>query len=164
MMYPGFSYRKNRFMHKIIELFFHFLPAYLFDIILSLQGSKPIMMKIAKRFQKAANTGEFFAMHEWIFENGNLKQLAANVRSMKDGNEFTCDMSNMDWDNYVANYMLGIRKYVLKDGLESMEQARSKVKTLYWIKRIFQISVILCVYQIFFKDLLSINLYETGLF
>lgn len=58
MLYPGFSYRTNRTMHRIIELIYHFAPAYVFDMILRVQGAKPIMAKIAKRFQMAADTGE----------------------------------------------------------------------------------------------------------
>lgn len=139
LLYPGFSFRTNRTMHKIYEFFLHFLPAYIFDIVLRIQGSKPIMMKIARRFQRAANTGEFFAMHEWIFENDNQRILSQNVKQMADGNEFNCDISHMDWDSYVENYMLGIRKYVLKDGLESLMKARKKLKTLYILKRILQV-------------------------
>lgn len=153
MLYPGFTYRKNRVVHKFIEFFYHFLPAYCFDIIMRLQGSKPIMMKIAKRFQRAADTGEFFAMHEWIFENGNLKQLINSVKQMRDGYEFPCDMSTLDWESYVQNYMLGIRKYVLKDDDSTIKSAKQKLKILYWTKIIFQISIVLSIYQVFLKDL-----------
>jgi len=53
MLYPGFSYHQNRFIHKIKLYLLQFLPAYVFDIILKTQGAKPIMMKIAKRLQMA---------------------------------------------------------------------------------------------------------------
>lgn len=149
MLYPRFRYRTNLFIHRIIEFFLHFLPAYIFDIILRIQGKKPFMMKIARRFQKAGETGAFFASHEWIFENGNLRKLIGNVKMMKDGNEFNCDMSNLDWDAYVGNYILGIRKYVLKDGLESLENARQKLKNLYWMKRILQLFLLFLVYHFF---------------
>ncbi|XP_037911216.1 putative fatty acyl-CoA reductase CG5065 isoform X2 [Hermetia illucens] len=51
MLYPHFDFRTNRLMHRFYETFFHLLPAYVFDIILKWQGSKPIMMKIAKKLQ-----------------------------------------------------------------------------------------------------------------
>ncbi|XP_055699174.1 putative fatty acyl-CoA reductase CG5065 [Phlebotomus papatasi] len=154
MLYPGFSYRTNRLVHKIVELFLHFLPAYIFDLILRAQGSKPLMMKIAKRFQAAANTGEFFAMHEWIFDNGNFRQLMRTVKEAKDGQEFNCDMTNMDWDSYVESYMLGIRQFVLKDGLESMKKARKKLNRLYWLKRFFQFGLVYLVYNFILKPIL----------
>lgn len=147
MLYPNFTFRTNYVIHKIIEAFLHLLPAYVFDIILRLQGKKPIMMKIARKFQKAGETGTFFSTHEFIFDNTNLRQLVSEVKTMKDGNEFYCDMSNIDYDSYLENYMLGVRQYVLKDGLESLPNARKKLAKLYWIKRILQVGFLFFLYQ-----------------
>lgn len=153
MLYPGFQYRTNRVMHKIVELFLHFLPAYLFDIVLRVQGAKPIMAKIAKRFQKAADTGEFFAMHEWNFTSNNLKRLAHRVHLARDGQEFNLDMSDMSWDSYIENYMFGIRKFVLKDDMDSMEKARRKIKKLYWVRKCVQVGTLFLLYQLCLKGL-----------
>lgn len=129
MLYPKFSYRTNRFVHWLYEIFLHFLPALVFDLLMRAQGAKPIMMKIARRFKMAADTGEFFAMHEWNFETSNLKRLIHVARQTQtDSEDFNCDMSNMNWDAYVEQYMLGIRNYVLKDDLSSMDAARLKIK------------------------------------
>ncbi|XP_058816569.1 putative fatty acyl-CoA reductase CG5065 isoform X2 [Topomyia yanbarensis] len=154
MLYPGFRFRTNRILHKIVELFLHFLPAYLFDIVMRAQGTKPIMAKIAKRFQKAADTGEFFAMHEWTFRIPNLTRLTHKVRHARDGNEFSMDMSDMSWDSYIEKYMLGIRTFVLKDSLDSMEKARAKLWKLYWIKRLLQVIVLFLFYHFCLKALI----------
>ncbi len=129
MLYPQFSYRTNRVIHFLYETFLQFLPALIFDVFMRIQGRKPIMFKIAKRFKAAGDTGAFFALHEWNFETGNLKEIiqAAKLTQI-DANEFNCDISKMDWDNYVEKYMLGIRQYVLKDDISSLESARLKVK------------------------------------
>lgn len=127
MMYPNFSYRTNRFVHFFVELLLHFLPALLFDVVIRLQGGKPIMFKIAKRLKSSADTGEFFAMHSWVFKVDNMRELIRQVHQATDGDEFNCDMSNMDWSEYVRDYMLGIRKFVLRDGDESMKSSRKKI-------------------------------------
>lgn len=57
MLYPNFSYRTNRVVHRFYELFFHFLPALLYDIYLKYAGMKPILYNIAKRYKAAADTG-----------------------------------------------------------------------------------------------------------
>lgn len=49
----------------------------------------------------------------------------------KDGDDFNCDISHMNWDEYIKHYMIGIRKYVLKDNVDSMESARKTVKRYY---------------------------------
>ncbi|XP_035790532.1 fatty acyl-CoA reductase 1-like [Anopheles albimanus] len=148
MLCPGFRFRTNRFIHKLIELLLHFLPAYLFDILMRVQGTKPIMAKIAKRFQKAAETGEFFAMHEWTFRNDNLRRLGSLVRQDVAGGEFRCDVTGLDWESYIEAYMLGIRRFVLKDELDSMDQARKKLQRLFLIKRLLQIGALLFFYYI----------------
>lgn len=58
MLYPNFTYRKNRFVHRFYELFLHFLPAILYDIVLRMQGTRPFLYKIAKRYKTAADTGK----------------------------------------------------------------------------------------------------------
>lgn len=57
MLYPNFSYRTNRAIHTFYEMFYHFLPAMLFDVLLRLKGTKPFLLKIAKRYKAAADTG-----------------------------------------------------------------------------------------------------------
>lgn len=128
MLYPHFTYRKNRFVHFFYEIFLHFLPAYLYDFVLRYKGMKPIMFKIAKRYKMAADTGEFFAMHEWNFECGNVKELINELDVAADGAEFACDVKRLDWDEYLKNYVCGIRKYVLKDDLKTLNSARRTVK------------------------------------
>nr|CAD7200385.1 unnamed protein product [Timema douglasi] len=125
MWYPGFTFRTNRLIHKICESLFHFFPAFVVDLILRLQGSKPIMMKISQRFQIAAKTGEFFALHEWNFHCDNIQAL---IRDYKDQALFEVDVTQMDWDMYVKEYMLGIRKFILKDSTDTLPSARRKLQ------------------------------------
>jgi len=84
------------------------------------------MMKITKRFERAAKTGEFFAMNEWKFYTGNMTKLVKFVRASECSN-FDVDIRNMDWDVYVHQYMLGIRKYILKDNLDTLNNARNRL-------------------------------------
>lgn len=128
MLYPKFSYRTNRVIHWFFEIFMHFLPALIFDLVIRIQGGKPIMFKIAKRLKSAADTGEFFAMHNWTFDTKKMCHLMGEVEKVDPENEFNCNMTEMNWDDYVKNYMLGIRKFVLKDGDDSLEAARTKVQ------------------------------------
>ncbi|XP_052863077.1 putative fatty acyl-CoA reductase CG5065 [Anopheles cruzii] len=148
MLYPGFRFRTNRAVHKLVELLLHFLPAYLFDVVMRAQGTRPIMAKIARRFQRAADTGEYFAMHEWTFRNDNLRRLGARVGQDADGAEFRTDVSGLDWPAYIEAYMLGIRRYVLKDELDSLGQARAKLHRLLWVKRILQLATLLLAYYL----------------
>lgn len=67
-------------------------------------------------------------MHEWKFETTNMQELMSEINGATDGSDFNCDISIMNWDSYIENYMFGIRKFVLKDGLESMVNARKALR------------------------------------
>ena len=83
------------------------------------------MMKIARKFQLAAKTGEFFSLHEWKFHCENLEAL---MRDAQDKATFNVDISQMEWDTYVKYYMLGIRKYILKESSDTTPSARRKLQ------------------------------------
>ncbi|KAL0122038.1 hypothetical protein PUN28_007080 [Cardiocondyla obscurior] len=135
MWYPGFTFRTNKFIHAIMVATLHYLPAFVVDLILRVQGSKPIMLKITKRFERAAKTGQFFAMNEWKFHTGNMIELIKIVNESKEKDQFDLDIKNMDWDVYLHQYMLGIRKYILKDNLDTLKHARNKLSKLYWMQK-----------------------------
>lgn len=112
--------------------------------MLRMQGKKPFMFKIAKRFKLAADTGTYFAMHEWNFETKNLRRInRAAKETQLDANEFNFDITNMDWDSYMEKYMMGIRTFVLKDDPSSLPQARKKLQQIIWTKRILQLFLFL---------------------
>ncbi|XP_014209655.1 putative fatty acyl-CoA reductase CG5065 [Copidosoma floridanum] len=142
MWYPHVTYRSSQLLHKIALGVLHFLPAFVFDLVLRCSGNKPQMVKITKRTIRATKSGEFFANNEWYFHAENMKELTKSIKSSTvDGGapRFNVDITNMDWELYVNQYVLGIRKYVLKDGPDSLDGARSKLLKLYWIRRLTQL-------------------------
>ncbi|KAJ0182893.1 hypothetical protein K1T71_000869 [Dendrolimus kikuchii] len=138
MWYPNFAFTESRFINTFWEVTCHFLPAFLYDLLLRAQGRKPIMMKLARRFKMAAATGEYFANHEWEFGVTELKALHADASAASDSSAFPHWPSSFNWDSYIGAYMLGIRRFILKDSAESLPHARTKLNRLYWVHRLFQ--------------------------
>ncbi|XP_076687159.1 putative fatty acyl-CoA reductase CG5065 [Andrena cerasifolii] len=143
MWYPGVTFRTNKFMHNVMSSILHILPAFVVDFFLRLLGSKPIMMKIVKRFERAVHTGSFFSTHEWKFDRGNMDDLSKKVKGLNDSSRFNIDMHGFDWDTYVRSYTLGIRKYILKETTETISKARNRLLILYWVHRLMQVSSII---------------------
>jgi len=85
------------------------------------------MLKIYHRFKMAAKTGEFFALHQWNFTSDNLQYLQQAMDNSADQELFNVDISMLNWDAYIKNYISGIRKYVLKDPVETIPSARKKL-------------------------------------
>ncbi|XP_063392475.1 putative fatty acyl-CoA reductase CG5065 [Cydia fagiglandana] len=137
MWYPNFSFTESRFLNTFWEVTCHLLPAFLYDVLLRAQGRKAIMMKLARRFQMAAATGEYFANHEWQFAIEQLTALHRDASAAADGDNFP-HWPEIDWDQYIATYMMGIRKFILKDSADSLQHARTKLNRLYWVYKILQ--------------------------
>ncbi|XP_050527407.1 putative fatty acyl-CoA reductase CG5065 [Daktulosphaira vitifoliae] len=135
--YPGFSFRTNRMVHRLIEILFHFVPAFILDIVLRLTGSKPMMLNIYRRFKMAARTGEFFALHQWDFISNNIRELNRDFTS-NDRVTFPVDITQVVWDSYVKDYVYGIRKFVLKDPPSTIPIGLSKLQKFYWMHRMAQ--------------------------
>lgn len=81
---------------------------------------------------------EYFVMHEWTFENRNVNELLQDVRAATDGDEFRLDIKTLNWDDYIRQYMFGIRKYILKDDLDSMPAARRTIQKYVFADIIFK--------------------------
>lgn len=86
-------------------------------------------MRICDKFKRTAKTGEFFSLHEWDFHVENQKMLSLDLPA-KERAEFLTDVSSLFWDDYIKQYMLGIRKYVLMDSVETLPSAKQKLQRL----------------------------------
>jgi len=85
------------------------------------------MMKVSKRLERASRNGRFVAMNEWKFYVENMTELIKFVKTSEDCDTFNVDIKNLDWDMYLHQYILGIRKYILKDNPNTLNKARNRV-------------------------------------
>lgn len=100
------------------------------------------LLKVYKKIHKFMDVLNYFATQEWVFTNDRLHALMAKL-TFKDREYFYCDIRDVDWNVYFETYILGIRIYLLKDPLDTLQQARDK-----WQK-----------YDIFSINLSNLNLF-----
>lgn len=84
-----------------------------------------------------------FSTIEWNFMNERWNELTRKLTS-EDRELFFCDVKGLVWNNYFMSYVLGIRKYILKDPIETLPQARIKWQRLYWIHQGFKL-IVVCI-------------------
>ncbi|XP_076617984.1 putative fatty acyl-CoA reductase CG5065 [Colletes latitarsis] len=140
--YPGVMTSTNAFMYKFITITLHFFPAIVVDFVSRLVGNKPLMMKAAKRFDRTISAAQYFGMNEWKFHRNNMDDLTKKVKTLKDSSNFITDTDNLDWNTYIHTYVLGVRKYILNENVESSSTFRKRLLILYWIHRLTQVSSI----------------------
>jgi fatty acyl-CoA reductase len=56
----------------------------------------------------------YFALRQWDFTDNNIQGTLKKM-SEHDKAEFQCDVESFTWLEYMRNYYLGLRKYILKD-------------------------------------------------
>jgi len=63
--------------------------------------------------------------------------------SAEDRRTFNFDVRQIDWQSYVEDYCLGIRRYILKEGDDTIPAARTSLRKLYVLKKISQWLILL---------------------
>lgn len=86
------------------------------------------MVKITKKIKSATVAGEYFSTHEWNFQTDNFTSLNQALAKTGENAYLPCDITSYKWKEYLKTYILGIRKFVLKDTLDSLPAARQKVQ------------------------------------
>lgn len=84
------------------------------------------MLNIHNKMTKAIRCLEYFATHEWTFENDNVIALQSKM-SQVDQNLFNFDIRAVKWDDYIEQYVIGTRKFVLKESDETIPAAKSHI-------------------------------------
>ncbi|XP_060831115.1 fatty acyl-CoA reductase 1-like [Bombus pascuorum] len=134
LWYPGCPMIANRYIFNILSVIPYLLPAFVIDTFLRLRGSKPILMKLLKNGNKLFTSLQYFILHEWTFQRDNCSDLARKVKMLNDSDKFKLDLEDMNWDKYVAIYLMGIKKFILKEDFNSL--ARQRLSRLFWIHQI----------------------------
>ncbi|EFA04974.1 Putative fatty acyl-CoA reductase CG5065-like Protein [Tribolium castaneum] len=144
--YPDGTVTASRTLNIINKYLLHWLPAYIMDGLVWMAGGKPIMVRIQDKLCKAATCLEYFTMNEWHFDDENVRILSQQLNE-KDREEFCFDVAKIDWEQYVEDYVLGIRRFIFKEESSSIPHARRQVSRLYWLYRCLQVASVMCMWH-----------------
>ncbi|KAJ8965743.1 hypothetical protein NQ314_003921 [Rhamnusium bicolor] len=144
--YPDGTVTASRTLNTINRYLLHWLPAYVMDSVVWIMGGKPIMLRIQDKLSKAATCLEYFTLQEWHFDDENVRTLVTTLSEV-DKKEFCFDVAKIDWEDYIENYILGIRRFIFKEDLASLPKARQQVSRLYWVYRIMQVISVMCMWH-----------------
>ncbi|XP_045467335.1 fatty acyl-CoA reductase wat-like [Harmonia axyridis] len=131
----GYTFTGNIYFYMIIKIFYHMIPAIIIDVIGMLFFKNLGMWKTYDKIHKASYVVSFFSLREWKFSNNNIEKLW-NKLDDTEKNLFFFDMNSLDLWMFYKNYVLGIRKYALKDSLDSLEAAKRKLRILWFLHNI----------------------------
>ncbi|XP_076643125.1 putative fatty acyl-CoA reductase CG5065 [Halictus rubicundus] len=130
--YPGGSMKKSRLMHNICVFFFHMIPAYFIDALIFLAGYKPIMCRVQRRIQKGFEVFEYYANHQWDFDNSNMYEIRDRLNAVE-YEKYQLHGDDMDIDAYFEACIRAARVFILNEPPETLPAARRHLRIMYWV-------------------------------
>lgn len=72
------------------------------------------------------NALEYFTLNEWIWKTDNFSRLIERLND-QDRKKFFIDVKQINWNDYLLNYILGVRKYLLQEDPSTIPAAKRKL-------------------------------------
>ena len=92
------------------------------DMYLKLVDKKPFLIRLQSKLANAVNILESFTNMHLHFSTNNY-QMLINSMNEKDIQLFQFDTRDLNWKVYIENYFDGIRKFLIKENPDKMNQS-----------------------------------------
>lgn len=135
---PHAVFTKKTLWHALKRFFDEVLPAYVMDLGLGLMGRKTEFIRLQDRLAKSTSCLEFFTSSGWDFSADNVLQLKKALPA-HDRKEFNFDVKEIDWNDYMENYIIGTKVYALKENIANLPVARKHLRRLRYFSWALQV-------------------------
>lgn len=92
----------------------------------------------------------FYTIRQWRFVSDNAIHLLDKLSDV-DRRIFYFDVREIDWRAYIRNYVLGARKYILKEPDDSVAAGQVVLARLYWLQKATHALILLILVVVGFK-------------
>ncbi|MGH0176797.1 UNVERIFIED_CONTAM: hypothetical protein FKN15_075205 [Acipenser sinensis] len=145
---PNVNLTSNHLIYQYWIAVSHKAPAFLYDLYLRITGRTPRMMKTITRLHKALMLLEYFTSHSWVWSTDNTTMLMSQL-SPEDKKVFNFDVRQLHWAEYMENYCMGTKKYVLNEELSGLPAARKHLNKLRNIRYAFNTILVVMIWRVF---------------
>ncbi|KAL7992196.1 hypothetical protein Chor_016452 [Crotalus horridus] len=155
---PNVNLTSNHLLYHYWIAVSHKAPAFLYDIYLRITGRNPRMMKTITRLHKAMVLLEYFTSNSWEWNTDNVNMLMSQL-SPEDKKAsdfkilmtivFNFDVRQLHWAEYMENYCMGTKKYVLNEEMSGLPAARKHLNKLRNIRYGFNTVLVILIWRIF---------------
>lgn len=82
------------------------------------------MLNMIKRVFRYLTSVQYFCLNEWKFHRNNMNDLTKDLKVLKDSNNFITHTNDLKWDVYMRDYVIGIKKCILKEDVTENKAQR----------------------------------------
>ncbi|XP_030856595.2 fatty acyl-CoA reductase 2 isoform X1 [Gorilla gorilla gorilla] len=144
---PNANFTTNSFTSQYWNAVSHRAPAIIYDCYLRLTGRKPRMTKLMNRLLRTVSMLEYFINRSWEWSTYNTEMLMSEL-SPEDQRVFNFDVRQLNWLEYIENYVLGVKKYLLKEDMAGIPEAKQRLKRLRNIHYLFNTALFLIAWRL----------------
>jgi len=132
----------SKCIFRSFEFVSHTVPGYFIDVMRTSAGQRPIAVKAYRRLDAMLREYKPWATGTWSFGQSNLKEMHQDL-TLEDQKAYLVTADSIAWPKYMENYMLGLRKYILKDSdsPEAMDKARKKYSQRWWVGLVVRVAI-----------------------
>ncbi|XP_063221090.1 fatty acyl-CoA reductase wat-like isoform X2 [Bacillus rossius redtenbacheri] len=136
--YPFCFHIKNYRLYMLLTFFLHFIPGCVVDCGLRLKGMPPMVTRLYRKIQKYSVFTGYFATKTWKFMNGNTIELYAKLEE-RDKEIFYFNTSVIDWMQFRHDCTLGVRKYLLHEPLDNLQETKFRLRMFTIAHRVLKV-------------------------
>lgn len=141
LWYPTSECTNKDWYYQLSVLLWHMFPAIIVDCYARLRGRRANRARLYRKAFRALSAFEFFFSKQWIFISKNPEVIWSKL-STRDRQMFYFNVREINWRAYFETYILGTRRYILKDDISTLPQAKKNAMKLYLLQK--------CVHIFFF--------------
>ncbi|CAF3313775.1 unnamed protein product [Rotaria socialis] len=147
---PNLSVTSHSLIHDSYVFFSHLIPAYLADIGLRLTGRQARVVNLYKNLHRTLLGLESFMIRGEIqCSYDSLNSLRQLVSETNNFNEFNFDIRALHWPTYIESYLIGTKRYVLNEDMNSLNGAQKHLNNLRNIRWAFNTIILVLLWRIF---------------
>ncbi|KAI8481712.1 hypothetical protein Bbelb_405490 [Branchiostoma belcheri] len=124
---------RERWWHELWVPITHLIPAYISDVLFRAMGKKPRMVRLYDKLHKSLESLDWFTCRGWDWSNTNL---------------FNFDVSAIDWDQYMENYLIGAKRYVLKEDVGRIPECRRYIQRVTRIQYVLKFIAVVIAWRV----------------
>ncbi|XP_049546654.1 fatty acyl-CoA reductase wat-like [Anopheles darlingi] len=119
---PTYNTTRYQLVADFLAIFYHLLPALLFDLVLRLRGQKAQVLRLYRKVHRFSDVLRFFTIKQFTFGTERMRTVLDQM-AIIDRHLFPCDMRSVVWSEFIINQVRGCREYLLHEPWEMNEEA-----------------------------------------
>ncbi|XP_063836659.1 putative fatty acyl-CoA reductase CG5065 isoform X2 [Ostrinia nubilalis] len=142
LWYPTCMFVKNWYIYRVLNFVVRSIPLHLAQYTMQIlkKKSRVNLIDLDRRLCQMIVIVNFFTTRDWVFRTANMTSLRLRLHH-SDAAVFNLDPNAIDWKEYYANQVRGIRRFLLKEKEENLPQSRKRLQRMYFLHQTITILV-----------------------